>query len=173
MSAMHRQDRQPGPVTVWRSSLGALVMAAALVGMSAACTGDATGSASSAEPWGTNTVTPADLVKELASASGADKPLVVCTGPAMLYRSGHVPGAVFQGPAATSEGLTDLTTWAETLPRAANVVIYCGCCPVNDCPNIRPAYKALKDLGFTKVRLLLLPTNFGTDWAAPGYPVEK
>jgi len=41
-----------------------------------------------AEPWGTNSVMPADLVKEL---SGADKPVVVCTAPAFLYRVAHIP----------------------------------------------------------------------------------
>jgi len=159
----------------WRSRIAAVLAAAALVSLSTACAGEtrATGSALMGEPWGTNTVTPAALVTELARASEADKPVVVCTGPAMLYRSGHVPGAVYHGPASSSEGLADLTRWAKTLARETNVVIYCGCCPVADCPNIRPAYKALKDVGVARVRLLLLRTNFGTDWAEAGYPVEK
>jgi hypothetical protein len=40
------------------------------------------------------------------------------------------------------------------------------------CPNLRPAYQALKKLGFTQIRVLDLPTNFHTDWAEKGYPVE-
>lgn len=40
------------------------------------------------------------------------------------------------------------------------------------CPNMRPAFRMLKEMGFAKVRALNLPTNFHTDWSAKGYPVE-
>ena len=173
MNAMQQRDLRPCLVIGWRSSLGALVVAAALVAMSAACAGQTSGSASSAEPWGTHTVTPADLVRELAGASGTDKPVVVCTAPAFLYRAGHIPGAVFHGPASSPDGLNSLTTWAQTLPRSSNLVIYCGCCPLRDCPNLRPAYTALTDLGFARVRVLILPDSFRSDWVDRGYPAAK
>ena len=41
------------------------------------------------------------------------------------------------------------------------------------CPNVRPAFKALQDLGFKNVRVLLLPANFATDWADKGLPYNK
>ncbi|MEI6666649.1 MAG: rhodanese-like domain-containing protein [Acidobacteriota bacterium] len=162
-----------GPMSGSRVRFVSLLVAAALAAMSAACSTGAASSSATAEPWGANAVTPAALVKELASASAADKPVVVYTGPAGLFRSGHIPGAVIHGPAASPDGLSELTAWARSLPRSTSVVIYCGCCPVEDCPNIRPAYTAIKNLGFARVRVLLLPHNFGTDWVAPGYPVEK
>jgi len=28
-------------------------------------------------------------------------------------------------------------------------------------------------MGFTRLRVLVLPNNFGIDWAQKGYPVEK
>jgi hypothetical protein len=59
------------------------------------------------------------------------------------------------------------------VPRSANLVIYCGCCPFDHCPNIRPAYKALHEMGFVHVRVLVLPTSFAADWVEKGYPVEK
>jgi thiosulfate/3-mercaptopyruvate sulfurtransferase len=40
------------------------------------------------------------------------------------------------------------------------------------CPNIRPAFSALKSAGFQNVRVLELRTNLRTDWTAKGYPVE-
>ena len=40
------------------------------------------------------------------------------------------------------------------------------------CPNIRPAYRALKELGYTNVRVLDLATNFHDDWSGKGYPSE-
>jgi hypothetical protein len=41
------------------------------------------------------------------------------------------------------------------------------------CPNIRPAFAALHEMGFTKVRVVSIPTNFKTDWIDKGYPTEK
>jgi hypothetical protein len=52
-------------------------------------------------------------------------------------------------------------------------VLYCGCCPWNRCPNIEPAFSKLKEMGFTDVKVLYLAENFGADWAAKGYSVEK
>ena len=150
--------------------LAALAIALAVLAMTAACGGGAGGSAARSDTWGTNAVTPADLVKELA---GAGRPIIVYTGPPVLYRAGHIPGAVFHGTASSSDGLSEMKTWAQTLPRSANLVVYCGCCPPDDCPNLRPAYGALRELGFTNVRVLVLPNNFGIDWAERGYPVER
>jgi hypothetical protein len=143
---------------------------AAVLVLSIACAGADSGSVSAAEPWGTNTVAPADLVRELA---GPDKPVVVCTAPPFLYRVGHIPGAVLHGPASSPGGLASLTSWAQGLPRTTNLVIYCGCCPIRDCPNLHPAYAALTQLGFTRVRVLILPDSFRTDWVDRGYPIER
>jgi hypothetical protein len=156
-----------------RSTLITLVAAAAILTMSAACASETTGAATTGEPWGTNTVLPADLVKELAGEGGVDKPVIVCTAPPFLYRTARIPGAVLHGPASSPEALNELTTWARTLPRSASLVIYCGCCPLSDCPNLRPAYTALKDLGLSHVRVLLLPDSFRADWIERGYPIEK
>jgi len=125
-------------------------------------------------PWTTaQTVQPADFAKELADAPQAAKPTVVCVGPRVLYKGGHIPGALYHGMTSTSQGLDDLKKWAENIPRSTNVVVYCGCCPLDRCPNLRPAFTALHDMGFTHLRALLIPTNFYTDWVKPGYPFEK
>lgn len=117
-------------------------------------------------------VKPADLVKELDAADGS-KPTVVCVGFPFLYRAGHVPHAVLHGPARTADGLADLRAWARSLPRTTDIVLYCGCCPLTQCPNVNPAVAALHEMGFTKVRILDLPKNFATDWIGRGYPIEK
>ena len=128
------------------------------------------------DPWtGAQTVQPADLASELSEtkAPAAARPIVACVGFHVLYEGGHIPGASFHGPGSKEEGLADLKKWAQGLPRSANVVLYCGCCPLSRCPNLRPAFTALRDMGFTRLRVLLLPQNFATDWAGKGYPVEK
>ncbi|MGC2334047.1 MAG: hypothetical protein WA581_21525 [Candidatus Acidiferrales bacterium] len=126
------------------------------------------------DPWAVSeTVAPADLAKELSDPDPAKRPIVACVGFKFLYDGGHVPGASYHGPASKPEGLADLKAWAQSLPKSSNVVLYCGCCPMVRCPNLRPAFTALHDARFARLRVLLLPTNFGTDWASKGYPVEK
>jgi thiosulfate/3-mercaptopyruvate sulfurtransferase len=132
------------------------------------------GADSQTDPWtAAQTVQPADLAKELGDSKGAGKPTVVCVAPHVLYLGGHIPGALYHGPGSTAQGIDDLKKWAQSVPRSENIVIYCGCCPLDHCPNLRPAFVALRDMGFTHLRALLMPTNFYTDWVKPGYAYEK
>jgi thiosulfate/3-mercaptopyruvate sulfurtransferase len=125
------------------------------------------------EPWSASQVVqPADFAAELASAKSA-KPTIVYVGFRPLYEGAHIPGATYHGAASKPEGLADLKAYAQALPRDTNLVIYCGCCPLEKCPNIRAAFTALSDMGFSHLRVLMLPTDFNTDWITKGYPVEK
>lgn len=143
------------------------------VAADAAARGQSSESSRASDRWtAEQTVQPAALVKELAGPP-ADRPKVVCVGFQTLYEGAHVPGASFHGPAMKAEGLDELKKWARLLPRSADVVIYCGCCPLTHCPNVRPAFTALRQMGFTHVRLLLLPQDFAHDWVAAGHPVAK
>jgi thiosulfate/3-mercaptopyruvate sulfurtransferase len=165
-------DRRVG----WSPAIAlALVTAISVLGLSPGPAGAAaTQAASSAVPWtNADTVGPAALVSELTRASGADKPVVVCTAQAFLYRTGHVPSALLHGPASTEQGLNELKKWAQGLSRSTNLVVYCGCCPLDHCPNLRPAFQALREMGFTRLRVLVLPNTFRVDWVEKGYPVEK
>jgi len=124
------------------------------------------------DPWTkTQTIQPADLAKELGDPKTAPK--VVFVGFRRLYSAGHIKSAEYHGTAGSEEGLKELTAWAAGLPRSTNLVIYCGCCPMERCPNIRPAFKALQGLGFKNLRVLLLPQDFVTDWADKGFPYDK
>jgi thiosulfate/3-mercaptopyruvate sulfurtransferase len=124
------------------------------------------------DPWTkTQTVQAEDLAKELGDSKAA--PAVVFVGFKRLYSAGHIKGAKYHGTAGSEEGLKELTAWAAGLPRSTNLVIYCGCCPLERCPNIRPAFKALQGLGFKNLRVLLLPQDFATDWAGKGLPYDK
>lgn len=124
------------------------------------------------DPWTkVQTLQAADLAKELSNSKTA--PTVVFVGFKRLYSSGHIKGAQFHGTAGSEDGLKELTAWATGIPRTTNLVIYCGCCPMEKCPNIRPAFKALQGLGFKNLRVLLLPQDFATDWAGKGLPFDK
>lgn len=123
------------------------------------------------DPWKAGElIQPSDLVRLLASD---EKPLVVQVGIIHLFRLGHIPGAQYAGPASTPEGIAALKKLVANVPHSREVVFYCGCCPMPDCPNIRPAYQALREMGFKQIRLLDLPTNFTQDWQMKGLPVEK
>ncbi len=126
-----------------------------------------------ADPWTRDeTVEPATLAKEITGPAGR-RPVVVSVSPHALYLGGHIPGAIFEGPGFKAQAIAGLKRWAQRLPRSTNIVVYCGCCPLVHCPNLRPAFRALQSMGFTHLRALILPTNFYTDWYSKGYPTEK
>ena len=126
------------------------------------------------DPWSAaDVVEAAKLADQLAHANGKGRPTILYVGFRTLFEGGHIAGASFHGTASTAQGLADLKKWADTLPRDTNLVIYCGCCPFDHCPNIRPAFVALHGMGFTHLRVLVLPTNFASDWVDKSYPVEK
>ncbi len=124
------------------------------------------------DPWTKDqTVQPAAFAKELENSQTA--PTVIFVGFKRLYTAGHIKGAQYHGTTGSDDGLKEFTSWATAFPRSTNLVIYCGCCPMERCPNIRPAFKTLQSLGFKKVRVLLLPNDFATDWAGKGLPYDK
>jgi thiosulfate/3-mercaptopyruvate sulfurtransferase len=125
-------------------------------------------------PWKpSETIDAATLAKTISDSNSANLPVIVCVGFHTLYEGAHIRGASFHGAASTPQGLADLKQWAKPLPRESNIVIYCGCCPLAHCPNVRPAFSALRDMGFTHLRVLILPHDFATDWVQPGYPIAK
>lgn len=115
---------------------------------------------------------PSELAQMLKSP-GADKPLVLQVGSHVLYAQAHIPGSEYIGAAAQEAGLKSLRERADKLDRTTLVVLYCGCCPWGKCPNIDPAYKLMKSLGFTRLKVLHIADNFGADWVDKGYPVAQ
>ncbi len=124
-------------------------------------------------PWTPDRlVTSANLAKELTGPA-AQRPRVVHVGPERLYKSAHIPGAVHAGEAGEGDGLQAFAQWLTSLPPEADVVVYCGCCPYKNCPNIRPAYSKAVAMGLTRVRVLDLPTTLKADWVEHGLPTES
>lgn len=130
---------------------------------------------SAAQP--ASTIPAGALIKpeELAASlrSSAPKPLLLQVGFQVLYDRAHIPDSQYAGPAREPQGLKRLTDRVASLPRDAAVVIYCGCCPWSHCPNIAAAYQALTALSFTKVKVLFIDDNFGTNWVDKGYPTKQ
>ena len=121
-------------------------------------------------PGSPELIQPEDLAKAL---KGGQKPVVLYVGPKAFYQQSHVPGAEYIGATARPDGIEQLRKRAASIKHDAPVVVYCGCCPWEHCPNIRPAYDELHKEGFTNVKVLYLAGTFGTSWADKGLPVEK
>jgi thiosulfate/3-mercaptopyruvate sulfurtransferase len=116
-------------------------------------------------------INPEDLVKLLQASK--EKPLMLQVGSHMLFLQAHIPGSEYAGPAANESGLQQLRKRVESLPRNKFIVLYCGCCPWNHCPNVKPADDALHTMGFSNVKVLYIADNFGTNWVDKGYPTAK
>lgn len=116
-------------------------------------------------------IEPANLAHQLQSG-GSDMPHVICVTFPVLYRQKRIRGAVYAGPGSKPEGIAKLQEALQPLRKDTPIVIYCGCCPLDHCPNVAPAYSKAVSLGFTAVRVLNLPTNFHTDWEQKRYPTD-
>jgi rhodanese-related sulfurtransferase len=114
-----------------------------------------------------------DELNRLLHDQGAIKPLVLQVGSHMLFAQAHIPGSEYAGAGSQADGLAQLRTRVALLNRKSFIVLYCGCCPWSRCPNVGPAFKLLRDLGFTNVKVLYIANNLGTDWVDKGYPVES
>ncbi|MGB7267336.1 MAG: rhodanese-like domain-containing protein [Terracidiphilus sp.] len=115
---------------------------------------------------------PADL-NRLLQTHDAEKPLILQVGSRMMFAQAHIPGSEYAGPGSEAEGLEQLRARVSSLARSRFIVIYCGCCPWNHCPNVGPAYNVLHEMGFTRVKVLFLADNFGADWVSKGFPVQS
>jgi len=125
-------------------------------------------SAQNAEPWSpAQLLSPASLSAVINNYS-AEKPLIIDIGPA-----GSIKGSVKIGAVNKKGNLKKLKELLVKENKDREIVIYCGCCPYEKCPNIRPAFSLLNSLKFTNHKLLDLPKNLKVDWIDHGYPVTN
>lgn len=109
---------------------------------------------------------PAALAQTLTSKK--ELPAIISVGPGAT-----IPNSIHIGMTNDAGNLAKLKKQLGTLATDAPIVIYCGCCPFEHCPNVRPAIDALKELKFTNYKLLNLPRNLKADWIDKGYPTVK
>jgi hypothetical protein len=119
------------------------------------------------ENWTADQLTePATLAQSIRENKNV--PVIFCVGPGAI-----IPNSINAGPASDAENLQKLKESLEKLPRDTDLVIYCGCCPFEHCPNVRPAIALLQEMKFSNYHLLNIPHNIKTDWIAKGYPQNK
>lgn len=119
-------------------------------------------------PWSSEeAISPDTLAKAIKEGATKDV-LIINAGPV-----NNIKGAVRIGAISEEENQQKLLQYLKDVPKNKSIVIYCGCCPMNHCPNIRPAYQILKDNGFNHFKILNIEDNIATDWIRKGYPTEE
>ncbi len=117
------------------------------------------------EPWTEEQLLePATLAQRIESSEKL--PVIFSLGAGNI-----IPGSKDTGAAGEKENLENLKKELQELPRDTEIVLYCGCCPFNICPNVRPAFSLLNEMEFTNHQLLNLRENIKVDWLDKGYAV--
>ena len=117
------------------------------------------------EPWTADQLMNAADLAGWIRHPGEKKITIYSVGPGAL-----ITGSVDMGPAHEKENLEKFRVSVSVMPRDALIVIYCGCCPFEHCPNIRPAFALLNEMKFKHAYLLNIEHNIRTDWVDKGYP---
>ncbi len=120
------------------------------------------------EPWTeSQLMSPPELAK-IINESSKPTTYIFSIGP-----TGLIKNSIDIGEGKEKANLDRLKKQVDKLPLDARIVIYCGCCPFDKCPNIRPAFNLLNEMKFTNHKLLNLPKNLKVDWIDHGYPINE
>jgi len=109
---------------------------------------------------------PAELAKTL-SGKPESFPLIFNIGPMEQIKS-----SIKIGVTNNEEGIKTLNNKLISVEKNKEIIIYCGCCSSENCPNIKPAYDYIMKQGYSKVKVLDIPVGLGEDWKAKGYPMN-
>jgi thiosulfate/3-mercaptopyruvate sulfurtransferase len=118
------------------------------------------------DPWKKEQMMP---VKELAEriTSKKDVPVILNIGPME-----NIKTAITVGPMNSIFAKDKIQNALSGTDKNREIVVYCGCCSYANCPNIRPAFEKVQELGYKKVKVLEIPEGIKPDWVAKGYPME-
>lgn len=143
----------------------ALQASVAAAGFSAVCS-------AAPEGWSdSDLIQPKQLADRLANKN-SPRAFILHVGFNVLYKSKHIPGSLYAGPGNKPEGLELLKSTVASIGKDREIILYCGCCPWDQCPNMKPAVALLRQLGYKNVKAVLIEKNFAANWVQMGYPVE-
>jgi rhodanese-related sulfurtransferase len=112
-------------------------------------------------------ITPEALLEQITKGDTANL-LLLNTGPVE-----DIKGAVTIGAVEDAKNLAKLKEYLKDVPKNKQVIIYCGCCPLSVCPNLKPAYNTLKEMEFKNYKVLKLTHDLQEDWIDKGYPIQQ
>ena len=118
------------------------------------------------EPW-TNSqlIEPSDL--NIIISKQNKLPNIISVGPGKV-----IPNSIGVGECRYEKNLNILKNHLLSFSKDSEIILYCGCCPFKDCPNIRPAFSLLNSLGYKNHKLLNIRNNIKTDWIDMNYPID-
>ena len=119
------------------------------------------------EPWTMKDLMEPATLASILNNPKARQPVIYNIGPLA-----EIKGAISIGSTMNKAAMDKLKKALTNVPKDKMVVIYCGCCPFRNCPNIRPAFNLLKEQGYKNVKLLNLRQNLKVDWTDWGYPMD-
>lgn len=119
------------------------------------------------EPWRLDQLMATNVLAAKIKGNQTADVLILSIGPDAIIK-----GSVDIGPTQEEANLAKLKNYLKQVPKDKKVILYCGCCPFDKCPNIRPAFSALDKTGFKKTELLNIPKNIKVDWIDKDYPTK-
>lgn len=118
-------------------------------------------------PWTADQLYDPTQLATLLKNPKAAKPIIINTGTMRNIKS-----ALKFGPVSDYKGMEQFKEGVAKLDKNKEIVVYCGCCKLDHCPNIGPAFDHLKAQGFKKVKILNLKEDFVFEWTNKGYPMD-
>ena len=119
-------------------------------------------------PWSSKQLLEPEALTSRITQDQTRNLLILSVGPEAVIKN-----SVDIGPASETGNIIKLKNYLKDIPKDKEVVIYCGCCPFDRCPNVRPAFKLLQEMGFKNARLLNLTQNIKVNWLDKNYPVNE
>lgn len=118
-------------------------------------------------PWSSDQVMQPEELVRIIEADKDQHLLILNIGPV-----DDIKNAVNIGPAEEKYFYKELKKYLKDLDKNQEVVFYCGCCKMETCPNVKPAYELFSKMGFTNFKILDIQENLKVDWINKGYPMK-
>lgn len=109
---------------------------------------------------------PAALAKQLANTSAA-QPVILNVGSMPLIKNAQSGGICY-----SEDNLKEFKEKVSKIDKNAEIIIYCGCCKLETCPNVKLPYNYLTSNGYVNFKILNLPVGLYEDWTSKGYPMN-
>jgi thiosulfate/3-mercaptopyruvate sulfurtransferase len=84
----------------------------------------------------------------------------------------NIKNAIEVGIVSSPSKYQKLVEAMKKVPKNREIVVYCGCCKLENCPNIPIALEKLSALGFKNVKILNLIEGINEDWIDKKYPMN-
>ena len=111
-------------------------------------------------------IKPKELAQKIKSKA-SPAPIIFNVGPMEQIKT-----AIKIGATNTDAGLSNLKAGLLNISTDREVIIYCGCCTSENCPNIRPGLAYLKKNGYKNAKIIEITTGLKVDWIEKGYPMQ-